>query len=172
MAQSVKEQEDLHYEDEQLRTILKTTQTIAMIGASAKETKPSYFALKYLLKKGYSIIPVNPAYAGQKILNQLTYKQLNDIPGSIDMVEVFRSSDVIKPIIKEIIAIRSQKKIKVIWLQLGVWDFKAAELAENSGLTVIMDRCPKIEYGRLFGELGWIGVNTGCISSKRRRINL
>ena len=168
----MREQLDLNYEDEKLRTILKTTRTIAMVGASAKETKPSFFALKYLLKKGYFVIPVNPAYAGQKILNQLTYKQLSDIPGNIDMVDVFRSSDFVKPIIKEIIAIRSKKKINVIWLQLGVWDLSAAELAENSGLTVIMDRCPKIEYGRLVGELGWIGVNTGCISSKRRKISL
>ena len=160
----------LHYEDRDIAGILRGVKSIAMVGASANWVRPSNFAMKYLLGKGYRVIPVNPGHAGKEILGQMTYRTIADIPGTIDMVDVFRGSEAAGQIVDEVINISAEKQIKIIWMQLGVRNDDAAGRAEAVGITVIMDRCPKIEYGRLFGELGWSGVNSGIITAKRRRI--
>ena len=160
----------LHYEDREITGILRSTKTIAMVGASANWVRPSNFAMKYLLGKGYKVIPVNPGHAGNEILGQMTYATIADIPGTIDMVDIFRGSEAAGQIVDEVIEIAANKQIDVIWMQLGVRNDEAAQRAEAAGMTVIMDRCPKIEYGRLFGELGWSGVNSGIITTKRRRM--
>lgn len=156
---------DLHYSDKELRHILDTVKTIAVVGASANWKRPSYFAMKYLQGKGYRIIPVNPGQAGTEILGEMCYASLDDIPQEIDMVDIFRNSDDAFGVTEEAIRIGA----KVVWMQLAIRNDEAARMAEEAGLQVIMDRCPKIEYSRLFGELGWSGVNTGVISSKRRK---
>ena len=162
--------EQLHYGDQHITDILRTVKTIAMVGASANWVRPSNFVLKYMLGKGYRMIPVNPGHAGKEMLGQMTYPCLADIPGTIDMVDVFRGSEAAGQSVDEILEIADEKQIKVVWMQLGVRNDAAAVRAEDAGLTVIMDRCPKIEYGRLFGELGWSGVNSGIITARRRRI--
>ncbi len=143
------------YDDDLLRKILKKTRTIAMVGASPKWVRPSNFAMKYLQGKGYQVIPVNPGQAGKKILGETVYASLADIPGAIDMVDIFRSSEAAGSVTDEAIAVAKEKDILVIWMQLGVINKEATKRAEDAGLTVIMDHCPKIEYARLFGELGW-----------------
>ena len=160
----------LHYDDALLRRILTNTKTIAMVGASPDWVRPSNFAMKYLQGKGFRVIPVNPGHAGKDILGETTYASLGDIPDKFDMVDVFRASDAAGAIADEAIELAADKGVKVLWMQLGVRDDAAAERAEAAGLTAVMNRCPKIEYGRLFGELGWCGVNTGIISSKRRKL--
>ena len=160
----------LHYDDALLRRILTNTKTIAMVGASPDWVRPSNFAMKYLQGKGFRVIPVNPGHAGKDILGETTYASLGDIPDKFDMVDVFRASDAAGAIADEAIEVAADKGVKVLWMQLGVRDDAAAERAEAAGLTAVMNRCPKIEYGRLFGELGWCGVNTGIISSKRRKL--
>ena len=160
----------LHYDDALLRRILTNTKTIAMVGASPDWVRPSNFAMKYLQRKGYRVIPVNPGHAGKDILGEITYARLRDIPDKFDIVDVFRTSDAAGVIADEAIEVAADKGAQVLWMQLGVRDDAAAARAEAAGLTVIMNRCPKIEYGRLFGELGWSGVNTGIISSKRPRL--
>lgn len=164
--------ETLHYRDEQLRGILRDVRSIAMVGASPKWVRPSYFAMKYLQEKGYSVIPVNPAAAGQEILGETCYATLAEVPAPIDMVDIFRNSEAAGPITDEAIALAKDKGIHVIWMQLGVRNDAAAARAEAAGLTVIMDRCPKIEWGRLHGELSWGGINSRIISAKRRRMRL
>jgi predicted CoA-binding protein len=157
----------LHYEDALLRGILKEVKTIAMVGASANWVRPSNFAMKYLQGKGYRVIPVNPRQQGEEILGEMTYANLADIPGPFDMVDIFRTSNAAGAIADEAIAVAAEKAIKVVWMQLGVRNDAAAERLEAAGLIAIMNHCPKIEYGRLFGELRWSGINTGLISSKR-----
>ncbi len=152
------------YPDDLIRKILRATKTIAMVGSSAQWIRPSYFAMKYLQRKGYRIIPVNPKEAGNTILGETVYARLADIPEPIDMVDIFRNSEAAGGVADEAI----EAGAKVVWMQLGVRDDAAAERAEAAGLTVIMNRCPKIEFGRLSGEIGWMGINTGVISSKRR----
>lgn len=154
-----------HYSDGHLRRILGSVRTIAMVGASPDWHKASSFAMKYLQSKGYRVIPVNPRAAGQTILGETCYAKLADIPGPVDMVDIFRNSEAAGAIADEAVAIGA----KVVWMQLGVRNDAAAARAENAGLTVIMNRCPKIEYGRLMGELSWGGFNSRIISSKRRR---
>ena len=154
------------YSDQYLRDILKDVHTIAMVGASPYWNRPSYFAMKYLQDKGYRVIPVNPQAAGQEILGEKVYGGLADVPDQIDMVDIFRRSDVAGPIVEEAI----RKGAKVVWMQLGVRNDEAAAKAEAAGLRVVMNRCPKIEYSRRHGELAWSGVNTGIVSAKRRRI--
>ncbi|MSP89924.1 MAG: CoA-binding protein [Alphaproteobacteria bacterium] len=153
------------YADADIRRILKNVKTIAMVGASPNWNRPSYFAMKYLQHKGFRVIPVNPGAVGQEILGEKVVAGLKDIDVPVDMVDVFRNSEAAGPIADEAIAIGA----KVLWMQLGVRNDEAAVRAEAAGLTVIMNRCPKIEYGRLCGELGWHGFNSGVISSKRRK---
>ncbi|MEN2976093.1 CoA-binding protein [Tistrella bauzanensis] len=151
------------YPDAYIRDILRQCRVIAMIGASPNWNRPSYFAMKYLQEKGYRVIPVNPVAAGQTILGEPVYATLDDLPVVPDMVDIFRNSEAAGPATDDAIRIGA----KVVWMQLGVRNDAAAARAEAAGLKVVMNRCPKIEYGRLSGELGWSGVNTGVISAKR-----
>ncbi len=153
------------YSDGYIRDILRTVRVIAMVGASPNWNRPSYFAMKYLQHKGYRVIPVNPAAAGQTILGEHCYASLAEVPVAVDMVDVFRNSEAAGPITDEAIA----KGAAVVWMQLGVRNDAAARRAEAAGLKVVMNRCPKIEYGRLSGELSWGGINSGIISSKRQK---
>ena len=159
------------YSDTIIADILGTVRVIAMIGASANTSRPSYFAMKYLLAKGYTVHPVNPGLAGQEILGQRVYATLADVPAPVDMVDIFRNSEAALEITQEAIGLRDKLGISVIWMQLGVRNEAAAAEAEAAGLRVIMNRCPKIEYGRLSGEIGWAGVNSGVISSVRPRLS-
>lgn len=153
------------YSDDHIRSILHGVKSIALVGASANEVRPSFFVLKYLHQRGYKLFPVNPGLAGQTILGLPVYASLKDIPEPIDMVDIFRNSDAAGPIVDA--ALELEPKPKVIWMQLTVRDDDAAVRAETAGLKVVMNRCPKIEYGRLSGEIGWVGVNSRTISSKR-----
>jgi predicted CoA-binding protein len=162
----------LTYSNAELLAILRDTRSIAMVGASPKWNRPSSFAMKYLQEKGYRVIPINPGHAGKEILGETVYASLADIPDSFDMVDIFRNSEAAGPIVDEAIAVAKEKGIKVIWMQIGVINQTAAERAEAAGLTVVMDRCPKIEFGRLHSELSWGGFNSGIISAKRRRVRL
>jgi len=152
-----------NYPDAYIRDILVRHRVIAMVGASPKEQRPSYFVLKYLLAKDFEVIPVNPGHAGKTILGQRVSGTLSDIGRPIEIVDIFRSSEAALPITQEAIRVGA----KVVWMQLGVRNDEAAALAEQAGLKVIMNRCPKIEYGRLSGEIGWAGVNSRLLSSKR-----
>jgi O-acetylhomoserine (thiol)-lyase len=154
--------EPIPYADAKLRRILSTVRTIALVGASTNWNRPSYFVMKYLQGKGYRVIPVNPSAAGQELQGERVYASLRDIPEQIDMVDIFRASDAVPPIVEDAIAIGA----KVVWMQLGVRNDAAAERAEAAGLEVIMNRCPKIEFGRLCGELSWSGVNSGIIRNR------
>ncbi len=153
-----------NYDDDYIRGILRRTNVIAMVGASPNWNRPSYFAMKYLQQKGYRVIPVNPKEAGGAILGERVYASLAEIPVKVDMVDCFRASAAIPPIADEAIKIGA----KVLWLQLGVRNDEAAAKAEAAGLQVVMNRCPKIEFGRLSREIGWMGVNTRVINSKRQ----
>lgn len=160
----------LIYDDDAIRKILNSVKTVALVGASPKWVRPSSFVMKYLQGKGYRVIPVNPGHAGKEILGETVYAALSDIPHSFDMVDIFRSSDAAGGIVDEILELPLENRGRVVWMQLTVRNDAAGEKAEKAGLEVIMDRCPKIEYGRLFGELGWSGVNSGIITSKRRKL--
>src|SRR5271166_6205382 len=140
--------DSIRYSDAKIRRILSTVRTIAMVGASSNWNRPSYFVMKYLQGKGYRVIPVNPGTAGKDLLGEHIYASLREIPDRVDMIEVFRASDSVGPIMDDAIAIGA----KVVWMQLGVRNDAAAAKGEAAGLTVIMNRCPKIEYGRLGGE--------------------
>jgi len=154
------------YDDAYLRKILRETKTIAMVGASANWNRPSYFAMKYLLDRGYRIIPVNPAAAGQEIMGQKVYGSLDELPVKADMVDIFRNSEAAGPITDEAI----RHGAKVVWMQLGVRNEEAARRAEAAGLKVVMNRCPKIEHSRLTGSIEWHGIASGVISSKKRAL--
>ena len=156
------------YPDSYIRGILKTVKTIAMVGISPKQNRPSYFVFKYLLERGYRLIPVNPGQAGKEILGQKVYASLRDIPEPVDMIDIFRSPEHVLPIVQEALALNP--KPQVIWMQLTVRNDAAAQLAEQAGMKVVMNRCPKIEYGRLSSEISWIGVNSRTLSSKRAQI--
>jgi predicted CoA-binding protein len=153
------------YNDTYIRGILNTVKTIAMVGVSPKTNRPSYFAFKYLLERGYRMIPVNPGQADKELLGQLVYAKLSDIPEPVDMVDIFRNSDHALGVVQE--AITLSPKPQVIWMQLGVRNDEAAALAEANGMKVVMNRCPKIEYGRLSSEISWMGVNSRTLSSRR-----
>jgi predicted CoA-binding protein len=153
------------YDDSYIRGILNTVKTIAMVGASAKDNRPSYFAFKYLAERGYNMIPINPGLAGKELLGRKIYGSLSEVPEPIDMVEIFRASQYALPLVQE--ALTLNPKPRVVWMQLTVRNDEAAALAEGNGLKVVMDRCPKIEYGRLSSEISWIGVNSRTLSSKR-----
>jgi predicted CoA-binding protein len=155
------------YDDSYIRGILNTVKTIAMVGISPKDNRPSYFAFKYLQERGYRMIPVNPGQAGKEILGQKVYAKLSDIPEPIDMVDIFRASQFVMPVVHEALTLKPRPG--VIWMQLSVRNDEAAALAEAAGLKVVMNRCPKIEYGRLSSEIAWMGVNTRTISAKRAK---
>jgi uncharacterized protein len=146
-----------------LRRILATSKTIAVVGLSADWFRPSYFAAKYMLEHGYTVIPVNPRYP--EILGQKCYRSLREIPVPIDMVDCFRKAADIMPLAEDAIAIGA----KVLWQQLGVRNIDAVRIVEAAGLEAVMDRCVKIEHARLFGGLNWAGVNTKVVSAKRPR---
>ena len=156
------------YPDSYIRGILNTVKTIAMVGASAKDNRPSYFAFKYLLERGYRMIPVNPGLAPKALLGQRIYARLSDIPEPIDMVDVFRAAQYALPIVQE--ALTLTPKPQVIWMQLGVRNDEAEALAEANGMKVVMNRCPKIEYGRLSSEISWMGINSRTLSSKKAKM--
>jgi predicted CoA-binding protein len=156
------------YPDGTIRGILNTVKTIAMVGASEKENRPSYFAFKYLLERGYTMFPVNPGHDGHMMLGQKIYARLADIPVPVDMVDIFRGSQYATAIVQEALALTPRPQ--VIWMQLGVRSDEAAALAEANGMKVVMNRCPKIEYGRLSSEIAWMGVNTRTLSSKKATV--
>lgn len=159
--------EPLTYSDDLILSILRSVKTIAMVGATPNPARPAYLVLKYLLLQGFHVIPVNPGHAGKTLLGQTVYAKLADIPEPIDMVEIFRRSEAAEGIVDE--ALQLYPLPRVIWMQLSVRNDAAAAKAEAAGLTVIMDRCPKIEYGRLCGEIAWFGVNSRQISSRPRQ---
>lgn len=154
------------YSDDYIRGILNKHKSFAVVGASANTVRPSYFVVKYLLDKGYRVMPVNPGMAGKKILDQEVYGSLQAIAGAVDIVDVFRNSEAALQITKDAIEIGA----RVVWMQLGVRYDEAAKLAEDAGLMVVMNRCPKIEYARLSGEIGWAGINSRTISSTRPKL--
>ena len=154
------------YDDAYLRRILRETKTIAMVGLSANWNRPSYFAAKYLLDRGYKVIPVNPAAAGQEILGQKVYGSLAELPQKADMVDIFRNSEAAGPITDDAI----KHGARVVWMQLGVRNDAAAARAEKAGLKVVMNRCPKIEHSRLSGTIEWHGIASGVISSRKRAL--
>ena len=158
--------EALKYEDSFVKSILADVKTIAMVGASTNWNRPSYFAMKYLQTKGYRVIPVNPVVAGQELLGEAVWSSLDEIDEPIDMVDIFRNAEAAGPITDAAIEIGA----KVVWMQFGVINHEAAARAEAAGLRVVMDRCPKVEYARLSGELSWNGFNSKVISSKRRKL--
>ncbi|MGF6233028.1 putative CoA-binding protein [Inquilinus ginsengisoli] len=155
------------YEDAYLRGILRGVKTIAMVGASPNWNRPSYFAMTYLQGKGYKVIPVNPGVAGQTILKETVYARLADVPVPVDMVDIFRNSEAAAGVVDEALAL--PVKPKVIWMQLGVRNDAAAAKAEAAGIQVVMNRCPKIEWARLNGELSWMGTSSRVISSKMQK---
>ena len=157
------------YDDTYIRGILNTVKTIAMVGVSPKDSRPSYFAFKYLLERGYRMIPVNPGLADKDLLGQKAYARLADIPEQVDMVDIFRASAFVLPIVEE--ALKMQPRPRVVWMQLGIRNDAAAALAEQNGIKVVMNRCPKIEYGRLSSEISWMGVNSRTLTSKRAQIS-
>lgn len=159
------------YDDDYIADILRSSRVFAFVGASANTSRPSYFAMKYLLGKGYKVHPVNPGLAGQEILGQAVYATLADVPAPVDVVDVFRNSEAALPIVRDAIGLKDKLGLKAVWMQLGVRNDAAAAEAEAAGLKVVMNRCPKIEYGRLSGEIGWAGVNSGQISSLRPKLS-
>jgi len=156
------------YSDDYIRGILNSVKSIAMVGASPVDVRPSYFAFKYLAQRGYDMNPVNPGHVGKTLLGRPFVASLAEIGRPVDMVEIFRSSAHLMPVVEE--ALKLDPLPKVIWMQLGGRDDKAAEKAEAAGIKVVMNRCPKIEYGRLSSEISWMGVNSRTISSKRAPI--
>lgn len=153
------------YSDDYINSILRKVRSIAMVGASANEVRPSYFVLKYLKLRGYQMFPINPGLAGKTILDLPVYASLAALPGPVDMVDIFRNSEAAGAVVDDVLALPVRPK--VIWMQLTVRNDEAAAKAEAAGIEVVMNRCPKIEYGRLSGEIGWAGVNSGALSSKR-----
>lgn len=156
------------YSDTYIREILNSVKTIAMIGASPQNVRPSYFAFKYLAERGYDMIPINPGQVGKSLVGKPFVASLADIDRPIDMIDIFRASDHVMPIVDAALALPTLPK--VIWLQLGVRNDEAAAKAEAAGIKVVMNRCPKIEYGRLSSEIQWMGVNSRTISAKRAPI--
>ena len=152
------------YTDELLRNVLKRTKRVAVVGVSMNPVRPSYYVARYLSLKGYTVIPVNPGHAGKMLFGQTVQASLRDIEGGVDMVDIFRRSEAVPPIVDE--ALEVFPDLQTVWMQIGVENAEATEKAETRGVTVIQNRCPKIEYQRLFGELRMGGFNTGIISSK------
>ena len=158
------------YPDTYIAGILNDCRVFAFVGASEKNNRPSYFAMKYLLGKGYTVIPVNPMLKGAPVLGQKPVDSIEDLTAPVDVIDIFRNSTVALDITRKAITLKDKLGLKVIWMQLGVRNDEAAALAEAAGLRVVMNRCPKIEYGRLSGEIGWAGVNSGLITSVRPKL--
>jgi predicted CoA-binding protein len=157
------------YESAYIRKILEDVKTIAIVGASSNEARPSFFVTKYLVDKGYKVFPLNPGMAGKEICGRKVYASLTEVPEPIDMVDIFRNSEVAASFVDQALTLKPIPK--VIWMQLTVRHDEAAEKAEAAGLRVVMNRCPKIEYGKLSGEWGWVGGNSGVISSKKQSLH-
>ena len=153
------------YSDAYIRSILRTTKTIALVGASANEARTSYIVLKYLIARGYRVIPINPGLAGKEILGQPVFASLADLPEPVDMIDVFRNSEAAGKVVDEALALHWAPK--TIWMQLSVRNDEAAARAEARGVQVVMNRCPKIEWGRLSGEISWGGINSRILSAKK-----
>jgi hypothetical protein len=156
------------YSDDYIRGILGDVKTVALVGASLNPARASNMVLKYLLSKGYRVFPVNPRHAGEEILGRVVYSRLADIPEPIDMVDIFRRLDAIPAVVDEALSVEPLPK--VIWMQLGLRDDTQAARAEAAGIKVVMNRCAKIEYGRLCGEISWFGVNSRQISSRKPKL--
>src|SRR5215210_2519951 len=154
-----------NYPNDYIRGILKGVKTIALVGASQNPARPSWIVMKYLAERGYDVIPINPGLAGQELLGKRVYRNLKDIPHPVDMVEIFRNSAAAGPITDEALSLTPRPK--VIWMQLSVCNDEAAAKAEAAGVEVVMNRCPKIEFGRLSGEISWQGVNSRLLSAKK-----
>lgn len=155
-----------NYDDKYILKVLKDAKIVAMVGASANWNRPSFFAMKYMQQKGFRVIPVNPGIAGKEILGETVATSLNEIQEPIDMVDIFRNSEAAGGVTDDAI----KAGAKIVWMQIGVRNDEAAKRAEDAGLRVVMDRCPKIEFARLNGELSWHGINSHVISSKRRKL--
>ena len=155
------------YDDAYITGILTEVRTVAMVGASANFNRPSFFVIKYLIGKGYTVYPINPGLAGKEIQGCKVFGSLAEVPGPVDMVDIFRNSEAALEVSREAIAQKDRLGLKVVWMQLSVRNDVAAAEAEAAGLKVVMHRCPKIEYGRLSGEIAWMGVNAGVVSSRR-----
>jgi predicted CoA-binding protein len=158
-----------HYSQGYIQSILQSVKTIAMVGASPKEVRPSHLVMKYMLGKGYTVVPINPGQAGKEILGQQVYATLKDVPVAIDMVDIFKNSVAAEGVVEE--ALELDPLPKVIWMQLTVRNDQAACKAEAKGIQVVMNRCPKIEYGKHSGEWGWVGGASGVLSSRRLRLH-
>ena len=159
-----------HYSDALIRDILTKVKTIALVGASNNPARPSFIVTKYLSERGFTVLPVNPGLAGQTIVGLPVYASLAELPEAVDMVEIFRNSTAALGITDEALALPTPPT--VIWMQLGVRNDAAAARAQAQGIRVIMNRCPKIEFGRLSGEIGWQGINSGILSSKKPKMAL
>jgi predicted CoA-binding protein len=155
------------YPDSLIKSILRSVKTIAMVGASTNEIRPSYFAMMYLLNKGYRIVPINPGAAGKQILGQTVYADLKGVPGPVDMVDIFREARYAPQIARDVVTQKDRLGVKVLWMQLGVISEEAEQIGREAGLTVVMDRCPKIEHGRFSGEMGWLGINRKVIDNRK-----
>ena len=156
------------YTDAYIRSVLDKVKSIAVVGASANPSRPSFLVVKYLVSKGFKVYPVNPGHAGKNIAGAICYSSMKEIPSPIDMIDIFRNSEAAFGVVEE--ALELDPLPKVIWMQLKVRNDEAAALAQSKGLDVVMNRCPKIEYARLCGEIGWAGVNSGVISSKKPKL--
>lgn len=156
------------YPDSYISSILRDVASIAVVGASANTSRPSYFVLKYLISKGFQVIPINPGQAGKEICGARVHATLRDIGQPVDMIDIFRSSEAAASVVDEALALPVLPK--VIWMQLTVFNREAAKRAEAAGIQVVMNRCPKIEYARLAREIGWVGVSSGIISSKKPKL--
>ncbi|MBI1239365.1 MAG: CoA-binding protein [Alphaproteobacteria bacterium] len=158
------------YSNETIARILKSVKTIAMVGVSANPVRPSWFVMKYLQEKGFRVIPVNPGLAGQELLGERVHASLGEIDEPVDMIDIFRNSEAAGEIVDEAIALKDKLGARVIWMQLTVINEEAAARAEAAGFEVVMDRCPKIEYGRLCGDIGFMGVHRRVIDNKRKAL--
>jgi predicted CoA-binding protein len=156
------------YNDAYIREILNTVKTVAMVGASPQNVRPSYFVFKYLAERGYDMIPINPGQVGKSLLGKPFVASLQEIGRPVDMIDIFRSAEHVMPIVE--LALTLNPLPKVVWMQLGVRHDEAAVKLEAAGIKVVMNRCPKIEYGRLSSEIQWMGVNSRTLSSKRAPI--
>ena len=157
------------YDASYIRGILDSVKTVAIVGASANEVRPSFFVTKYMIDKGYTVYPINPGLAGKEILGRPVFGSLAEVPEPIDMVDIFRNSEAAAGVVDEALALDPLPK--VIWMQLTVRHDEAAAKAEAKGIKVVMNRCPKIEYGKLSGEWNWVGGNSGVLSSRKQSLH-